>query len=159
MFAGSAIQTVILPFFKNNPNLFSNINIDVVTLFTFVTGFGVIGRLIGGVIHYKFKYPVNKKFIIAITVYLAISIIEGIQLFLPVNLMMLCFFITVIMGVTSYNIRISATQSYVPDEKRGRFNGIFNMICAEGGILGQLLGGGMAEFISERSVTIVVCII
>lgn len=155
MFAGSAIQTVILPFFKNNPNLFSNINIDVVTLFTFVTGFGVIGRLIGGVIHYKFKYPVNKKFIIAITVYLAISIIEGIQLFLPVNLMMLCFFITGIMGVTSYNIRISATQSYVPDEKRGRFNGIFNMICAAGGILGQLLGGGMAEFISERSVTIV----
>lgn len=155
MFSGGATQTVLLPFFKNNPGLFSNIPIDVVTLFTFVTGCGVIGRLIGGMIHYKFKYPVSKKFLIAITVYMSISIIEGIQLFMPVNVMMICFFITGIMGVTSYNIRISATQSYVPDEKRGRFNGIFNMICAAGGILGQLLGGGMAEFISERSVTVI----
>lgn len=106
-------------------------------------------------IHYKFKYPTSKKFMIAITVYMSISIIEAIQLFLPVKIMMLCFFITGIMGVTSYNIRISATQSYVPDDKRGRFNGIFNMICAAGGILGQLLGGGMAEFISERSVTVI----
>lgn len=154
-FAGGAIQTVILPFFKNNAQLFSNISIDVVTLFTFVAGFGVIGRLIGGMIHYKFKYPVNKKFMIAIIVYLSISIIEGMQLFLPVKLMMLCFFVTGIMGVTSYNIRISATQSYVPDEKRGRFNGIFSMICTAGGIVGQLLGGGMAEFISERSVTVI----
>ena len=155
MFAGSATQTVLLPFFKNNPQLFTKSTIDVVTLFTFVTGCGVIGRLIGGMIHYKFKYPTSKKFMIAITVYMSISIIEAIQLFLPVKIMMLCFFITGIMGVTSYNIRISATQSYVPDDKRGRFNGIFNMICAAGGILGQLLGGGMAEFISERSVTVI----
>lgn len=155
MFAGSATGTVLLPFFKNNPQLFTKSAIDVVTLFTFVTGCGVIGRLIGGMIHYKFKYPVDKKFLIAITVYLSISIIEGVQLFMPINLMMICFFITGIMGVTSYNIRISATQSYVPDEKRGRFNGIFNMICAVGGILGQLLGGGMAEFMSERSVTVI----
>lgn len=158
MMTGGATGTVMLPFFKNNPNLFSNIPIDVVTLFTFVTGFGVIGRLIGGVIHYKFKYPVDKKFLIAITVYMSISIIEGVQLFLPVSLMMLCFFTSGIMGVTSYNIRISATQSYVPDEKRGRFNGIFNMICAAGGIVGQLLGGAMAEVMPERSVIVIFAI-
>lgn len=155
MIAGSAMGTVQLPFFKNNPELFANIPIDAVTLFTFVTGFGLVGRLIGGMIHYKFRYPTNKKFLIAITVYLAISIIEGIQLFLPVSIMMLCFFTTGIMGVTSYNIRISATQSYVPDEKRGRFNGIFNMICAAGGIMGQLLGGVMGEIVSERSVVVI----
>lgn len=152
---GGATQTVLLPFFKNNPELFKSIPMDVVTLFTFVTGCGVIGRLIGGMIHYKFKYPTSKKFAIALTVYMSISIIEGIQLFMPVGIMMLCFFTTGIMGVTSYNIRISATQSYVPDEKRGRFNGIFNMICAAGGILGQLLGGGMAEVMSERSVVVI----
>jgi MFS family permease len=89
---------------------------------------------------------------------MTISIIEGIQLFMPVTIMMTCFFISGIMGVTSYNIRISATQSYVPDEKRGRFNGIFNMICTAGGILGQLLGGAMAEFASERTVTVIFAI-
>lgn len=155
MLTGSATNTVYLPFFKNNPELFSNIPIDVVTLFTIVTGFGVIGRLIGGMIHYKFKYPVNKKFLIAIVVYMSISIIEGVQLFLPVSMMMIAFFITGIMGVTSYNIRISSTQSYVPDEKRGRFNGIFNMICTIGGIIGQLIGGAMAEFTGERAVVVV----
>lgn len=158
MFSGSAMQTVLLPFFKNNSEIFKSIPIDVVTLFTFVTGCGVIGRLIGGMIHYKFKYPTSKKFAIAITVYMTISIIEGIQLFMPVTIMMACFFISGIMGVTSYNIRISATQSYVPDEKRGRFNGIFNMICTAGGILGQLLGGAMAEFVSERTVTVIFAI-
>lgn len=155
MFSGSAIQTVGLPFFKNNADLFSYIAIDAVTLYTIIGGLGVIGRLIGGIIHYKFKYPVNMKFAIAISVYLLIAIIEGVQLFFPISIMMICFFATGIMGVTSYNIRISATQSYIPDDKRGRFNGIFNMICAAGGILGQLLAGGMAEFISERSVTVV----
>lgn len=155
MLGGSAVGTVYLPFFKNNAELFSNIPIDVVTLFTFVTGFGVIGRLIGGMIHYKFKYPTNKKFLIAIVVYMSISLIEGVQLFLPVNMMMVAFFITGIMGVTSYNIRISATQSYVPDEKRGRFNGIFNMICTVGGIIGQLAGGAMAEITGERAVVVI----
>ena len=33
-----------------------------------------------------------------------------------------------VLGVTSYTIRISATQSYVPHEKKGRFNGAFNML-------------------------------
>lgn len=155
MFAGSGYETVLLPFFKNHPEYFSNIAIDVVTLYTIVTGFGVFGRLIGGFIHYKFKYPVKKKFIIALCVYLSIAILESFQLFLPVPLMILSFFTIGIMGVTSYNIRISSTQSYVPDCNRGRFNGIFQMICVAGSIAGQLVAGSLAEFISERSIIVI----
>lgn len=39
-----------------------------------------------------------------------------------------------LLGVTSYTIRISATQSYVPDEKKGRFNGAFNMLNTVGAL-------------------------
>ena len=58
------------------------------------------------------------------------------------------------MGVTSFNIRISATQSYVPDDKRGRFNGTFQMIVSAGNILGQLLAGFLGEIYPERHVII-----
>lgn len=44
--------------------------------------------------------------------------------------------LTGILGVTSYTIRISATQSYVPDEKKGRFNGAFNMLNTVGSFTG-----------------------
>ncbi len=38
---------------------------------------------------------------------------------------MALMFINGFLAVNSYNIRISATQSYVPNELRGRFNGVF----------------------------------
>ncbi|NLC66202.1 MAG: MFS transporter [Clostridium sp.] len=152
MFAGGGAQTLLLPFFKNNPELFSNIPINVVTLFTIVTSFGVLGRLIGGAIHYKYKYPIDKKFTIAIFVYISISLLEGFQLYFPIPLMIISFFLIGIMGVTSFNIRISATQSYVPDNKRGRFNGTFQMIVSAGNILGQLSAGILGEFIPERQI-------
>lgn len=69
--------------------------------------------------------------------------------------MILSFFTIDIMGITSYNIHISSTQSYVPDSNRGRFNGIFQMICVAGGIVGQLISGSLAEFISERSIVLI----
>lgn len=152
MFAGSGAQTLFLPFFKNNPELFSNIPINVVTLFTIVSSFGVLGRLTGGAIHYKYKYPTNKKFAIAITVYSTIAILEAFQLYFPIPLMIISFFIIGIMGVTSFNIRISATQSYVPDAKRGRFNGTFQMIVSAGSIVGQLTAGVLGEVFPERQI-------
>lgn len=154
MFAGGASHTLLLPFFKNNPDLFSHIPINVVTLFTIISSFGVFGRLIGGAIHYKYKYPVDKKFTIALFVYISISFLEGAQLYLPITLMAVSFFLVGIMGVTSFNIRISATQSYVPDNKRGRFNGTFQMIVSAGNILGQLSAGVLGEFLPERPIIV-----
>lgn len=152
MFASGGVHILQLPFFKNNPELFSNIPINVVTLYTIISSFGVLGRLAGGFIHYKYKYPVAKKFLIAITVYTTISVLEAFHLYFPVPIMMFTFFIIGIMGVTSFNIRISATQSYVPDERRGRFNGTFQMIVSAGNILGQLLAGVLGEIYPERNI-------
>lgn len=154
-FASGGAQTVMLPFFKNNPELFAFVPLDVVTLYTIISFFGVFGRLMGGLIHYKFRYPVEKKFIIALTVYTTITFLEAFQLYFALPLMMLSFFIIGILGVTSFNIRISATQSYVPDEKRGRFNGSFQMICAAGGIVGQLLSGVLGEVMPERQIIMI----
>ena len=63
----------------------------------------------------------------------------------------LCF-LNGILGVTSYTIRISATQSYVPDEKKGRFNGAFNMLNTVGSLTGQLAAGALTAVLLPRTV-------
>lgn len=152
--AGGVMNTMLLPFFKNNAALFSHIPIDVITLYTLITTTGLAGRFAGGLVHYKFKYPAGKKFAIAICVYFACSICDGFKLWLPVPLMFVVFFFVGIISVTSYNIRISATQSYVPDTVRGRFNGTFQMITTMGTLTGQLVAGYLGEFLPERTILI-----
>ncbi len=139
-----------LPFIRNNEALFSAWPIAAVTLYTILSNFSSIGRLAGGVIHYKVKLPVKKKFAIALTVYVALCFLEGSVLWLPVPLMAAVFFLSGLLGVTSYNIRIAATQTYIPDSKRARFNGAFSMLCSIGSIGGSLAAGGLAEIMPER---------
>jgi len=152
--AGGVMNTLLLPFFKNNAALYSHIPIDVITLYTLITTTGLAGRFAGGLIHYKFKYPAGKKFLIAICVYFACSICDGFKLWLPVPVMFVVFFLVGIISVTSYNIRISATQSYVPDTVRGRFNGTFQMITTMGTLTGQIVAGSLGEFLPERTILI-----
>lgn len=144
-FAGSSYQTLSLPYFKETYS-------SGEYMFIWVMGFAVLGRFIGGAIHYKFKYPTDKKFNIALIVYFTISIIDGSMLYFPIVVMMILSFIEGIMGVTSYNIRISATQSYVPHEKKGRFNGIFLMAITASMTLGQLIAGALGDIMSKRLV-------
>ena len=138
---------LVLPFFKNNPSL-------GVMLYTFVTGCSVIGRFLGGLVQYRLDYPKDKKFMIAMTVYTSICFIEMIYLFTPVYVMAISTFMVGLLGVTSYNIRLSTTQSYVPDAKRARFNGAFQMFMNMGMIIGQLIAGALADVVPIRAVVI-----
>ena len=119
-------------------------------MYTFVMGAATAGRLIGGYLQYRFRYPVERKFAIAMFVYLALSVMEGVYLFLPFAGMLALNFLSGLFGVTSYNIRISSTQNYVPDDKRGRFNGIFQMLNVLGGVFGQLIAGAAGDFLPLR---------
>lgn len=144
-FASGAYSTIVLPYFKLNFE-----NGEYVYIFTM--GWMMVGRLIGGAVHYKIHYPVNKKFIIALVVYISIAVIEGTLLYLPISAMMVLCLVEGLLGVTSYNIRISATQSYVPDERKGRFNGVFQMATTFGLLAGQFFSGLLALVVPERAV-------
>ena len=148
-FAGGTGE-LYLPFFRNNADRFAAWPVAVTTLYALVTNFSVVGRLIGGFVHYKAKLPTQKKFVIALTVYVVIAVIDGITLWMPVPVMMLLFLVTGILSVTSYNIRIAATQTYIPDNKRARFNGTFQMLCTLGSVAGSLTAGGLAEIMPEQ---------
>ena len=73
-------------------------------------------------------------------------------------MMALCFLVG-IGGVTTYTIRISAMQSYIPDERKGRVTGAFNMLVMLGAFLGEAIGGLASEFISERMIIMIAMLI
>ncbi|MBQ6369859.1 MAG: MFS transporter [Parasporobacterium sp.] len=144
-FSMGVSSVITLPYFKNS---FENGEY----IYMIVWGMSLLGRAIGGGIHYRLKIPVRIKYRIALTVYIAISVFEAVYLFFPIPVMMLFCFLIGIGGVTSYTIRISATQSYVPDEKKGRFNGVFNMINTVGSLIGEITAGLLTLLLPERIV-------
>ena len=143
--SGGAMSVITLPFFRNT---FKNGEY----IYMLVGGMMVLGRTIGGTIHYRHRFPPDKKYKTAVTVYIVTSLIEGFYLYLKVPLMLPLMFVSGILSVTSYTIRISATQSYVPDEKKARFNGTFNMLNMAGTFTGELIAGAAATVIPGRIV-------
>ena len=151
-FAGGGARELYLPFFRSHAALFAAWPVAAVTLYAIVSTFTEAGRGAGGLIQYRIKLPARKKFAVAMAVYALINVIEGGVLFLPVPLMALAFFLDGLLAVTSYNIRIAATQSYLPDGKRARFNGTFQMATSLGSLCGTLAAGSLAERLPERAV-------
>ena len=153
--AGGCSSVITLPYFKGN---FENGEY----IYMIVWGMALVGRAVGGGIHYRMKLPAKAKYGIALMVYITISAIEGSYLYLPVKAMIPLTFLSGILGVTSYTIRISATQSYVPDEKKGRFNGAFSMLNTVGALLGEAVAGALTIVMSERyvlSIFMSVCVL
>lgn len=145
MFASGASNVIGLPYFKMN---FENGEY----IFMMVFGMSMIGRGLGGLYHYRRVLPAAKKFAIALIVYVTIALIDGFYLFLPVPVMMGLFLISGLLSVTSYTIRISSTQSYVPDGMKGRFNGAFAVLSTLGSFTGELLAGALTQSFSMRAV-------
>ena len=147
--AGGAEQ-LMLPYFRNHAGRYAVWLVSAETLYAVLANFMVAGRLVGGVVQYRIHIPKERKFAIALVVYVVTTVLEGTVLLIPVPLMAASFFLSGVLGVTSYTIRTAATQSYVPDDKRARFNGIFQMLNALGGVAGSLVIGALAEVLPER---------
>lgn len=132
----AASQTLLLPYFTG---------LGMVRQYSIIMAISTFGRIIGGLLHYRFRYPTNKKFNIALFVYVAISFLEGTMLLTVYPLMAIMNFFIGILGVTSFNIRISGTQNYISPDKRGRFNGMFMMITMLGSVIGQFFSGLLGD--------------
>jgi len=114
--------------------------------FSYLVSAGAIGRVIGGLLHYKIKIPKEKKYLIAITVYFTVEVLGAITLLSPYFVMVGFSFIIGLLSVTSFNIRMSATQTYVHSSIRGRVNSVFQLLWSIGAIVGTLLAGLVAEY-------------
>lgn len=154
-----AATAVTLPFFKSHFLDGASVFLTGEYLFLIVQGASVLGRGLGGIFHYRVQMPARWKYRVALGVYLLVGIIGGTYLYLPIGAMIPVFFLYGLLGITSYTIRISATQSYVPDEKKGRFNGAFNMLSTTGNFTGTLLAGALTELLPVRQVLLGFCML
>ena len=145
---GGMTQVVTLPYFRR---AFT----DGEYMYMLVWGMSSLARFLGGAAHYRVRLPVEKKFAIAFFVYISIAVLEGSYLFFPVPVMMAMTFLSGMMGITSYNIRASSTQQYVPDEKKGRFNGVFGTLSTVGMLLGQGAAGLLSKGVGERPIAVI----
>lgn len=144
-FAGGASSVITLPYFKST---FANGEY----VYMLVWGMAVFGRGLGSMIHYRFNYPPAVKYTIAMAVYIITCVQEAFYLYATVPIMMILCLLSGILGVTSYTIRISSTQNYVPDEKKGRYNGAFNMLTTIGTFAGEMLAGSFTLLFPARNV-------
>ena len=135
----ASARTLLLPYFTG---------LGKVPQYSILMSISTMGRIIGGLVHYKFRYPHEQKFKIAVTVYLLVAMLEGTLLYLTYPLMAIFYFLIGLLSVTSYNIRISGTQSYISSDKRGRFNGMFMMVTMFGSMIGQFASGLLGDMFS-----------
>lgn len=142
---GGVSSVITLPYFKNT---FENGEYWYMA----VMAFSLAGRAIGGMVHYRRHIPAKYRYRIALAVYIFISFGEGFYLFCPIPVMMLILFLDGFGGITSYTIRISATQSYVPDEMKGRFNGAFFVLFTIGALIGEGAAGYLSLYMDERTI-------
>ncbi|MDD3842976.1 MAG: MFS transporter [Candidatus Izemoplasmatales bacterium] len=137
-FGYAAHDLLTLPFFMTSSTF-------TIQDYSFIITASSIGRVIGALVHYSFSYPPEKRFIIAIFVYFIVETISATYLFLPFVLMIGFSFVTGFLSVTSYTIRISATQAYIPSNMRGRINSTHNLLWNIGSITGALVIGFIAQ--------------
>lgn len=116
--------------------------------FSFLITASSVGRIIGGLIHYAFRYPPHIRYQIAVTVYIIVEIFGATMLYMPYVFMIVISFTVGLLSVTSYNIRMSSTQIYIPNHMRGRVNASQNLLWNLGAILGALIMGAIAEYSS-----------
>ncbi len=127
-------EVITLPWFKSE-----YMNGEYVYMYVF--GILLIGRVLGGAFLYRVRFNKNKKIYIAIISFALAAMLEGIYLYFPVKVMIIFTAIMGVCGIFSHNVRTSGIQTYVPDEKRGRFNGVLVMLTTLGTLLGELLSG------------------
>jgi hypothetical protein len=120
--------------------------------YMFIWGLSMVGRVLGSVLHYRTKMPARANSRFPWRPILPLRHWKGTYLYVPLLAMTVMTFTVGLLDVTSYNIRLSGTQSYVPDERKGRFNGIFATLSTGGMLLGQILAGAAEAVLNMRTV-------
>ena len=138
-----ATEPLIRAWFRTAPGL----NLTMYALFTTAE---FIGRSIGGLVHYKFEIPPEKRFSLAYLVYVTYNIMDTVLLWLGFPLMLVNRGICGFLGINSATLRASSVQNYLPDNMRAKVNAVFNMLYALVPTLLTLAVGTLGEMMDYR---------
>lgn len=138
-----ATEPLIRAWFRTAPGL----NITMYALFTSAQ---FIGRTIGGLVHYKFEIPPEKRFSLAYAVYIAYSVMDTILLWTGFPFMLANRAVCGFLGINSATLRESSVQNYLPDNMRAKVNAIFSTLFALFPAIFTLIGGALGEILDYR---------
>ena len=138
-----ATEPLIRAWFRTAPGL----NLTMYALFTTAE---FIGRTVGGLVHYKFEIPPEKRFSLAYLVYVTYNIMDTVLLWLGFPLMLVNRGICGFLGINSATLRESSVQNYLPDNMRAKVNAVFNMLYALVPTLLTLAVGALGEVMDYR---------
>lgn len=126
-----------------------------VTMLGFLQSAELIGRMLAGLLQYRWEVPVKKRFPLTKFVYTVYNVMDAILLFTSYPLMLANRFICGALGSTTATIRHTAVQSYLPPEMRARVNAVFQVMFAIGMVLFQFLAGWMGQVMSYQRVMVI----
>lgn len=101
-----------------------------ITMYALFTTAEFIGRTIGGLVHYRFEIPPEKRFSLAYAVYLTYNAMDAILLWLGFPLMLGNRAVCGFLGINSATLRESSVQNYLPNQMRAKINAVFNTLYA-----------------------------
>lgn len=142
-----ASNTLIYPFFNQSQTLTNN-------QYALLSSVRSAGYMAGGFLHYFIKIPDNKRFSIAVGVYLLFVVLDGAFFFLPLWAMCASRFVLGVAGMNSANIRVSAIQTRVPNHYRAKVNALYTVMVSATTMLGQLAAGALGEFLPYWSIQV-----
>ena len=113
-----------------------------------------LGRMAGGLVHYVFKIPQERRYALTVWVYRLYELLDGALLFLWYPLMLAARFLCGFMGVNTATLRTAAVQNYLPADLRARVNALFNVLISGAMMLAQLAAGALGEVLPYRVVSL-----
>ena len=145
---GEGVNVLTQAFYQTQPYL-------TVTMLGFLKSAEMLGRIFGGLVHYKHEFSGKKRYSITTFVYFVYQAADMILLFTPFPAMLGNRFAVGFLGTNSYTLRTTAVNNYMPAEIRARVNAFFEMMIAIGIIVFNLLAGALGQVMSYRKAILI----
>lgn len=129
---------------------FQTVQFLTVAMLAFLRTAETLGRMLGGLVQYKVRVKPEKRYGITKFVYFTYETFDTLLLFLPYPLMIVNRFICGLLGMTSYTLRETSVQSYLPRDMRAKVNAIFNVATSFTVIIFQLGVGSIGDVLGYR---------
>lgn len=140
---GNGYSPILIAFFRTAPGF-------TIAMYSFFSVAEFAGRSLGGLVHYHFKIPQQKRFSFAFFVYQAYELMDAVLLWLPYPLMLVNRAVCGFLGINSAAMCQTAVQRHIPEELRARINAFETVLYSAAYSIFSLLIGALGELIEYR---------
>lgn len=133
---------------------FQTVSFLTVAMLGFLRSAETLGRMLGGLVQYKFNIKPEKRFGITKFVYFSYGLLDIILLYMPYPIMAINRFLVGVFGMTSFTLREASVQSYLPRDMRARVNAIFSVITSLALVIFQLGTGYVGDLFGFRQTAV-----